>query len=285
MHPSYYYFGTSDSDSTDDSYDLTCECFHIDGAIASDSEVEAVVEGRNATPSHIDLSDAQDGALFLGAAQGAQLEQIQELQAKLDEERENLCLLQQTLEQERAARARGGGARERAHDVNRHIIKDRAGEPPIFNRASKSSSPPPCFSAICLSHLPPRPIELVMKFEVSSRLRLYSRPKVLPRGAARLHQSSLRSPPDRRKRPQFILNPCHKVTRQPLSMNASSIIANPEMPIMTSTSVVGIKAMIVHPEATTCTGEGDMTAQRIAAHLLSRRALESSAKPSAGPSF
>jgi hypothetical protein len=33
MHPSYYYFGSSDSDSADDSYDLTCECFHIDGAI------------------------------------------------------------------------------------------------------------------------------------------------------------------------------------------------------------------------------------------------------------
>jgi hypothetical protein len=31
MHPSYYYFGTPDSDSTDDSYDPTRECFHIDG--------------------------------------------------------------------------------------------------------------------------------------------------------------------------------------------------------------------------------------------------------------
>jgi hypothetical protein len=27
MHPSYYYFGTPDSDSADDSYDLTRECF------------------------------------------------------------------------------------------------------------------------------------------------------------------------------------------------------------------------------------------------------------------
>jgi hypothetical protein len=31
MHPSYYYFGVPDSDSADDSYDPTHECFHIDG--------------------------------------------------------------------------------------------------------------------------------------------------------------------------------------------------------------------------------------------------------------
>jgi hypothetical protein len=48
MHPSYYYFGTPNSDSADDSYDPTRECFNIDGAIASDLEDEAAVEGRNA---------------------------------------------------------------------------------------------------------------------------------------------------------------------------------------------------------------------------------------------
>lgn len=49
--PCYYYFGYPDSDSADDSYDLTRECFHIDGAVASDSESEAIAAGRaNATP-------------------------------------------------------------------------------------------------------------------------------------------------------------------------------------------------------------------------------------------
>jgi hypothetical protein len=67
-----------------------------------------------------------------------QLEQIRELQDRLDEEQENLRLLQRTLEQERAARARGGGARERAHDVNRHIIEDRVVDPPVFSRASQN---------------------------------------------------------------------------------------------------------------------------------------------------
>jgi hypothetical protein len=67
-----------------------------------------------------------------------QLEQIRELQDRLDEERKNLHQLQQTLKHEHAARAHGGGARERAHDVNCRIIEDRAGEPPVFGRASQN---------------------------------------------------------------------------------------------------------------------------------------------------
>jgi hypothetical protein len=94
MHPSYYYFGASNSDSTDDSYDLTRECFHIDGAITLDSEDEAAVGGRNATAPHVEPPGARDEAQFLGVDQGAQLEHIQELLAMLDEERENLRLLQ-----------------------------------------------------------------------------------------------------------------------------------------------------------------------------------------------
>jgi hypothetical protein len=60
------------------------------------------------------------------------------LQDRLDKERENLRLLQQTLEQEHATRAHGGGARERAHDINRRIIEDQAVEPPVFGRVSQN---------------------------------------------------------------------------------------------------------------------------------------------------
>jgi hypothetical protein len=77
MHPSYYYFGAPDSDSADDTYDPTCECFNIDGASASDSEDEAAVEGRN-TPPQVELPAEWDEAQFL-ADQGMQLEQIREL--------------------------------------------------------------------------------------------------------------------------------------------------------------------------------------------------------------
>jgi hypothetical protein len=50
MHLSYYYFGAPDSDSADDTYDLTRECFNIDGVSASDLEDEAAIEGRNTPP-------------------------------------------------------------------------------------------------------------------------------------------------------------------------------------------------------------------------------------------
>jgi hypothetical protein len=137
MHPSYYYFGTPDSDSADNSYDPTRKCFNIDGAIASGLGDEADVGGSNATPPHVEPPAARDEAQFL-ADQGVQLEQIHELQDRLDEERENLRLLQQTLEQERTARAHGGGARERARDINHRIVEDRAGEPLVFGRASQN---------------------------------------------------------------------------------------------------------------------------------------------------
>jgi DNA-binding transcriptional MerR regulator len=136
MHPLYYYFGAPDSNSADDTYDPTRECFNIDGAIASDSEDEAAVGGRN-TPPQVELPAERDEAQFL-VDQGMQLEQIRELQDRLDEERENLRLLQQTLELERAARAHGEGAQERAHDVNRRIVEDRAVKPPVFGRASQN---------------------------------------------------------------------------------------------------------------------------------------------------
>jgi hypothetical protein len=79
MHPSYYYFGAPDSDSANDSYDWTRECFHIDGAITSDSEAEVAASAGNATPPHARLPGAWDEAQLLEADQGAQFEQIQEL--------------------------------------------------------------------------------------------------------------------------------------------------------------------------------------------------------------
>jgi hypothetical protein len=62
--PSYYYFGAPDSDSADDTYDPTRECFNIDGASTSDLEDEEPVEGRN-TPPHVELPAERDEAQFL----------------------------------------------------------------------------------------------------------------------------------------------------------------------------------------------------------------------------
>jgi hypothetical protein len=134
--PSYYYFGAPDSDSADDTYDPTRECFNVDVESTSESQEEQSDEGRH-TPLHVELPAERDEAQLL-ADQGMQLEQIRELQERLDEERQNLHLLQQTLEHERAAHALGGRARERARDVNRRIDEDRVVDPPVFARASQN---------------------------------------------------------------------------------------------------------------------------------------------------
>jgi hypothetical protein len=63
--------------------------------------------------------------------QDTQLEQIREMQAKLDEEAGQLVQLRQNVEQEWAGRALAGEARHQAQDVQRHITDDaRARLPP-----------------------------------------------------------------------------------------------------------------------------------------------------------
>jgi hypothetical protein len=64
MHSLYYYFGALDSDSADDTYDPTRECFNIDRAIVSDLEDEASIGGRN-TPPQVELPTERDEAQFL----------------------------------------------------------------------------------------------------------------------------------------------------------------------------------------------------------------------------
>jgi hypothetical protein len=56
--------------------------------------------------------------------QDTQLEQIREMQAKLDEEAGRLVQLRQNVEQEWAGRAFAGEARRRAQDVQRCIVDD-----------------------------------------------------------------------------------------------------------------------------------------------------------------
>jgi hypothetical protein len=71
--------------------------------------------------------------------QDTQLEQLREMQAKLDEEVGRLVQLRQNIKQEWAGRALAGGAHHRARDVQRRIIDDdRAGLPPAFSRAGQN---------------------------------------------------------------------------------------------------------------------------------------------------
>jgi hypothetical protein len=68
-----------------------------------------------------------------------QLEQLHEVQAKLDEEAGRLVQLRQNIEQEWAGQALARGAHHQARDVQRHIVDNaRAGLPPAFSGAGQN---------------------------------------------------------------------------------------------------------------------------------------------------
>jgi hypothetical protein len=125
----------------DEGYDPTRECFHIDQE-DHDADNHLSMPGNDGTlapaprieiPQELAVTQVPTGG------QGAQLEQLHEMQAKLDEETGQLVQLRQNLEQEWAGRALTGGARHRARDVQRRIIDDaRAMLPPAFNGPART---------------------------------------------------------------------------------------------------------------------------------------------------
>jgi hypothetical protein len=122
-------------------YDPTRECFHIDQGDHDEDNHLGVPENDDAPApaSRVEIPQELAVARVPVGGQGTQLEQLHEMQAKLDEETGQLVQLRQNLEQEWAGRALAGGARHRAQDVHRRIIDDaRAGLPPAFNGASQN---------------------------------------------------------------------------------------------------------------------------------------------------
>jgi hypothetical protein len=130
-----------DHNPDDEGYDPTRECFHIDQE-DHDGDNHLGMPGNNGAPapaSRVEIPRELAEARTPAGSQGTLLEQLREMQAKLDEETRRLVQLRQNIEQEWAGRAPSGGARHRARDVQRRIINDaRAGLPPTFNGASQN---------------------------------------------------------------------------------------------------------------------------------------------------
>jgi hypothetical protein len=114
------------------------ECFHVDlgdrdkgnhlGMPEDDDPPEPV--------SRVDIPRELAVVPVPARGQDTQLEQIREMQAKLDEEAGRLVQLRQNAEQDWAGRALAGEARHRARDVQRRIVDDaRAALPPAFSGA------------------------------------------------------------------------------------------------------------------------------------------------------
>jgi hypothetical protein len=120
----------------DEGYDPSRECFHINQGDHDEDDRLGMPENDDAPApaSRVEIPRELAMVRVPAGGQDTQLEQLREMQAKLDEETGRLVQLRQSIEQEWAGRALTGGARHRARDVQRCIIDDaRAGLPPAFS--------------------------------------------------------------------------------------------------------------------------------------------------------
>jgi hypothetical protein len=125
----------------DEGYDPSRECFHIDQGDHDEDNHLGMPEDDDAPvpASRVEIPRELAVVRVPTGGQGTQLEQLREMQAKLDVEMGQLVQLRQNIEQEWAGRALTGGARHRARDVQRRIIDDaRAGLPSAFSGAGQN---------------------------------------------------------------------------------------------------------------------------------------------------
>jgi hypothetical protein len=117
----------------DEGCDPSRECFHVDLGDRDEGNHLGMPEddGPPVPASHVDIPQELAVVPVPAGGQDTQLEQIREMQAKLDEEAGRLVQLRQNIEQEWACRALAGEERHRARDVQRRIVDDaRARLPP-----------------------------------------------------------------------------------------------------------------------------------------------------------
>jgi hypothetical protein len=136
------------SDCSDDGHSLddedcgpSRECFHIDlGGLDEGNHIGMPKDGD--PPRHVPRVDILRELAVVPVPTGgqdAQLEQIREMQARLDEEAGQLAQLRQNIGQEWAGRALAREARHLAQDVQHRIVDDaRARLPPASSGVSQN---------------------------------------------------------------------------------------------------------------------------------------------------
>jgi hypothetical protein len=118
------------SDSSHSLGDEDCgpsrECFHVDlGGLDEDNHLGMPEDGDPPRPApRVDILQELAVVPVPAGGQDAQLEQIREVQARLDEEAGQLVQLQQNIGHEWAGRAPAGEARHLAQDVQHRIADD-----------------------------------------------------------------------------------------------------------------------------------------------------------------
>jgi hypothetical protein len=120
----------------DEGYGPSRKCFHVDqGDQDEGNHLGMPKVGDHPGPaSRVDIPRELAMVPVPVGGQDTQLEQILELQAKVDEEAGRLVQLRQNIEQEWAGRTLAGGARHRDWDVQCRIVDDaRAALPPAVS--------------------------------------------------------------------------------------------------------------------------------------------------------
>ena len=155
-----FYTAEPDPDSESDSYDPTRECFNIDGVVATTDDIEDAAAGARAPTARGDPRTPRNDGQVDPPPQddkAAQLAQLRELKAKLDEDRECLRKLERALERDQLHPHGGGRA------VMPETCIDRSSGTRSLNRSSavslelvKTSWQQPCCYATCLSPRTPR---------------------------------------------------------------------------------------------------------------------------------
>jgi hypothetical protein len=109
------------------------ECFHVDiGGLDEGNHLGMPEDDNPPRPTpRVDILRELAVVPVPAGGQDTQLEQIREMQAKLDEEAGQLVQLWQNIEQEWAGRALAGEARHQAQDVQRCIADDAKARLPL----------------------------------------------------------------------------------------------------------------------------------------------------------
>jgi hypothetical protein len=178
------------SDCSDDGHSLddegcgpSRECFHIDlGGLDEGNHLGMPEDDDPPRPApHVDILRELAVVPVPAGGQDTQLEQIREMQAKLDEEAGQLVQLRQNIEQEWAGRALAGEARHQPQDIQHRIADDaRARLPRLPVGSARTWLQRQYYSGRCRIHPPPRGDVSRENSGISWRMPRSDGPRALP---------------------------------------------------------------------------------------------------------
>jgi hypothetical protein len=123
----------------DEGYGPSRECFHVDLGDLDEGNHLGIPENDPRPASRVDIPRELAVVPVPAGGQDTQLEQIREMQAKLDEEAGRLVQLRQNIEQERAGQALAGEMRHRAQEVQHRIVDNaRVALPPTVSETGQN---------------------------------------------------------------------------------------------------------------------------------------------------